>query len=365
MIDFRLVIVYLCIKNTTTKNRNEMGTITTNWVQFNDLYLNKEDVNNALKSFPCLREISVLMENFNKSLSNPSTNTYRNLSGEECLRYLQTYAEHHSQLKRNYEYIRQQDMEKNEQIKKIVIAYTHVIQPFPASEYKRNYPFMHNDSVKFKLEHAELLNEEEREHFINYIFEQENCSYRNRLYSKSLYAYSLSFEDNTIKEKENCIHDHDYIKEKIYAGHTSKGKFVLRQEGIKGSHATCMSMLLADRRHKIVHYLPLRENDDLNAKNSFSRIEETHDVKVIVSRIDNLLELEKALANNGPAYFKTYNNADRYIIVDQINTKSVWIREPFHGWSIRVKLTAFLERCGFTHVHKLTIVQVQKSSHPV
>lgn len=127
----------------------------------------------------------------------------------------------------------------------------------------------------------------------------------------------------------------------------SHGKTVLQQPDGNAACATAAMMLAADHGKPIDLHWEKSVSSQLPNQISLLKIKEVlerrglnvafatrdSDLESIIERIDNL----------GPAIItiKLEDNRPHVIIVDKINKRGADIRDPYHGWSIRVKIEPF------------------------
>ena len=212
------------------------------YIKFNGQYLCKEEV----QAHPFLKEVPELLKSLKKSTITTFPKVCHLLTPQETISYLDRYTKQRKLLRSKYRKIRQKNYGDAEKIEHFVQAYTNIMLPCQKSVFDRSYPLINDakDRIHFFLHHEILLTSKEKELFITYALEKQSCSYRNRLLSLEIASSDPLFADSQIlstlplKPSES--------EELFFVGHTLKNQHVFRQLGAKGSHCTCMAMLLSD-----------------------------------------------------------------------------------------------------------------------
>lgn len=160
-----------------------------------------------------------------------------------------------------------------------------------------------------------------------------------------LFIYKL-YDKNKEKMKEYATYDLAY---------TRNGKAVYMQEFLATCWKAVVFMLMIDNganEEQIKNcYATERHSDSDEQKRIFKEF----GFSVIETIYRDLNSLKESISLYGPAIVTIDEGGGHYIIVDDITEDGVDIREPFHGWAIRITKEAFLRTrtryCGTTILH--------------
>lgn len=162
---------------------------------------------------------------------------------------------------------------------------------------------------------------------------------------------SQFIDDDEIISVEMAPKDHKRYVEDIAYGVTEDGRHVLQQPGMRACVATTVAMLTLDHNANFdVDWVSTCNLSNLKeAETEFGYYGlRTQIFKQMFSNNRELLcQLVKLLEKNGPGIVSVNGELGGHvIIVDKIDleNKKVLIREPWHGWSIEIKLSALIKR---------------------
>jgi hypothetical protein len=167
--------------------------------------------------------------------------------------------------------------------------------------------------------------------------------------SESLYGKEDLFSDKEIvrvhKAKDYRFSD-EYSN--ITIAFSKYNKAIIQQQSIRGCTAASAAMLIFDRGGKIsIYELMMRNAGD--TEDICSDIIKAGFVPRVLQNFSKDLEaLKKEIQKMGPAIITINcdNLGGHVVVVDDINDKTVRLRDPYHGWEITVLRTA-LEKIFF------------------
>lgn len=153
------------------------------------------------------------------------------------------------------------------------------------------------------------------------------------------------FEDEEIlrvhRKKKTKELDHD-----IKVFYAEDGRAVIQQVGMRGCPAGAVSMIIVDAggAPDIAYLRFCNLDNDEGVQLNIRKVGLTPNV----THWNTLRELRNLLRTNGSAVLGIgdKNLGGHYIVVDEVSSdlSSVKIRDPYHGWQITVKASAFLKR---------------------
>lgn len=166
-------------------------------------------------------------------------------------------------------------------------------------------------------------------------------------------------------QEEDIIEKLDVIKEvsigrtkdrEVFASYTSHNKAIIQQQATRGCTAAAAAMLILDHG-KVV------DMNELYTRNLGKNDDEENDIKKaglvpIMNKVSDMTTLRQALINHGSAIVTIDFDGAHVIVVDDISEDltRVRLRDPYHGWEITVKSSAFVPICKFGN-----IIQVKAS----
>lgn len=128
---------------------------------------------------------------------------------------------------------------------------------------------------------------------------------------------------------------------------TTSGKAVLQQQSVRGCTAACVEMLRADQGFRVdwnrMKAMNLGTNETMSAQLRLSGIELKVCERVSFDALQDLLN------KYGSAIVGVQTDIKAHaVILDRINLKEKYVdlRDPYHGWAVRVTLEAFQKAIG-------------------
>lgn len=256
-------------------------------------------------------------------------------------------------LQDKYAQIRNQKLSDQELGPALAQAYAEVHHPLPPSRFSRDYPNVEcGDTVCFRPQNRDLLTSSEYESLSLYLFNQLPCRYKTRIIGN--HGLALSYKDQSI------VQEYPLFKEKgeessFYRGRTQQGAYVSIQKGVRGCVAACASMILSDYLQRYIEPAFMNLGTDENIKQTIKN----HGLTPKETHVENLNDLSNAL-KNGPACVGVTTVGGHEIVVDSVEEDGVNIRDPYHGWAIKITTEAFLKS---SRLDKNTISILQVSSN--
>lgn len=118
------------------------------------------------------------------------------------------------------------------------------------------------------------------------------------------------------------------------------GKIPLQQAGKNGCSYGAVAMLATDLLGEIQEVLPTSAVTDTTKMYAYLR---KLDLEPIESRVGSLEELQEKINQNNCSAIINYVDdiGSHYMIVDGITDEGVNMRDPYHGWAIKVTTEAF------------------------
>lgn len=226
----------------------------------------------------------------------------------------------------------------------------------PATDLHRKYPELGtNDTTRMNRGRFKALLQLSREIETNQTFQKlfpELCN----LSFFGVHGYSSSYKDQDILHVHPIVHTQLY--EDIPIDFTTHNKPIIQQQSNRGCTAAATFMLIYEHGKSI-------DTDRLQMRNIGTNSMMLKDIqqvglKPVESSCTNLSELQLSLEKHGPAIV-TVNNSGlkgHVVVVDEILKDSVRLRDPYHGWEVDVKLTAFEESWS----KKLPIIQINNET---
>lgn len=166
------------------------------------------------------------------------------------------------------------------------------------------------------------------------------------------YEKYLKLFETSLQEIDKAVHA---------IGVTERGEHVLLQQAVKSCVPTCIGMLLLDRG-KTPNYGAIVNTHLSKIEESISWVKEAG-LRPIVTELSEssaVETLKQCLQTEGPGMLSVSNETIGYhvIILDAIEGDTARIREPFHGWSLTIKLDALIPQIG------AKFVQICRSEKP-
>lgn len=164
---------------------------------------------------------------------------------------------------------------------------------------------------------------------------------------------SLSFEDDDIVEVISLTPPGegapDFLK-----GVTPRGKVVLQQVAMRGCTGATSAMLASDRLGRTV---PPWQCNIGKSEHVTRRLLEVG-LTPLVTQVHSLDNLKKQLASLGSLEISVNKGIGGHsILVDAIEEESVEIRDPYHGWAVKLHLAPFLKAARL-ETHEVAIIQL-------
>ncbi len=173
--------------------------------------------------------------------------------------------------------------------------------------------------------------------------------------------------ENVIKNIFNSDEKEDTIL-KLKVELSNNHRAIVPQQSTRGCSAAAMAMLIIDN-NKIPD---LQTLTTWNVRNSEFIIQclEKIGLKCLKTSVKNLRQLEECLQTNGSAIvpLEDENAMGHCVIVDEIHSNGITLRDSYHGWEIDVDNTAFIKRTFATTRNSseekpIEIIQVMKDSN--
>lgn len=265
--------------------------------------------------------------------------------------------------------------EVNEELqKKVANVYNKLIEKSKVKEGEKflrlapQFPCKNRDHVNQLFEFSETLDLPPSIFDSNLLQSYTNCNCPNLIASY--------FSDNEIIETFNVI---DYKRE--IGGFLSglrtsyeQDKVVIPQTALRSCTAACSAMLIYDRKIQSGEQIKSQLEEEISSRDLGNDEDIVRDIKQEgytprLVKISSLKEAKDLIENNGNASFTigvTDPVAGGHQIVcdciilnktEELEEEGVVIRDPYHGWKIKVSLEAFEER---TNLKKgATVIQIQ------
>lgn len=168
---------------------------------------------------------------------------------------------------------------------------------------------------------------------------------------KGAHGQALSFEDKDIIEIFQRCQQGDRSIPKIH------NKAVLLQQSTRGCTSACAEMFKADH-NKPVDWKEM-ETTNLGTTKTMTRTLNDSGLKTLVKEKTPFKDLSHLLQKNGSAIIDVNSGCGGHVIIlDKLSNGKAYIRDPYHGWAIALKVDALQKAVG----NSTTVIQVQKPS---
>jgi len=133
------------------------------------------------------------------------------------------------------------------------------------------------------------------------------------------------------------------------------GRFILLQTGLRSCSAAVSAMLILDAG-KQCNINDMRQRSLASTETVMSDLRKAS-LTPLSSQVNSAQEFSELIEKNGSAIVSIGGSiGGHFIVVDAIQRNTVSIRDPFHGWSATIPLSAFLSCSPFSE----PIIQVLK-----
>lgn len=171
------------------------------------------------------------------------------------------------------------------------------------------------------------------------------------------YPYGNSYRDQDIMMHHPVVKA-ERFDEYLDIEYTANGKPLILQQATRGCTAAVTAMLIHENGRKINSYeLAMRDiGHNYNMKFDI----ENADLKPKETPCHTMEDLEKLLSQDGPAIVTVSSGIGGHVVVvDEITSKAVRLRDPYHGWEVSVHRKAFERSWGMLQ-RASPVIQVDK-----
>lgn len=154
------------------------------------------------------------------------------------------------------------------------------------------------------------------------------------------HGYSLSYHDADILEvnKPETILD----IEKINVKYTHNNRPVIQQQATRGCSYAVVAMLL--HQHQRTFSVELLRTTNLRDKDFIIKSLSSAGLTALISSLQTLEDLTEATGRYGSAIVTVCSAGGWHsVIVDEVTVNFVLIRDPYHGWEVKIRREAFLK----------------------
>lgn len=169
---------------------------------------------------------------------------------------------------------------------------------------------------------------------------------KGKMIFASAHGQGLSFEDDEIQAIHHVIRtkflEGRSINDKVLIKYTKNNKAIIQQQATRGCTAAVAAMLILDNggTYGANNLRNCNLGDDDNMIRDIQRANFTP-VKTDVAKGD-LDALDQLIKQNGSAIVTVQSGIGGHVVVvDEITSEKVRLRDPYHGWEIDVNREAF------------------------
>jgi hypothetical protein len=249
-------------------------------------------------------------------------------------------------------------LDDKEELRRLVFQYYNI----PYTKFKRAYPpvgwgdtMRLDNNPKLKKELDNALQAYAKQHHIELPAQTTQSLFPRDPYSSRIatifpelqgiskqgaHGYANSFQD------EEILHIYPVIRQEnfkdIPVRYTANNKPIIMQQATRGCTAAVTAMLIYEQTKQFDEHDVLYRNlgNDADKQRDFEKAK----VPFITTECFSIEELQSQIIKNGSAIVSVDSCGAHVILVDEITEKSVRIRDPYHGWEIDIKRSAF-EAC--------------------
>lgn len=246
-------------------------------------------------------------------------------------------------------------LDDNEKLRRLIFQYYNI----PYTKFKRAYPpvgwgdtMRLDNNPKLEKELDNALQAYAKQHHIELpaqttqsLFHRDPHSSRiatifpelQGISKQGVHGYANSFQDEEILQVYPLIRQENF--KDIPVRYTANNKPIIMQQATRGCTAAAAAMLIYEQTKQFDEHEVLFRNlgNDTDFEHDFKKA----NVPFITTECFSIEELQSQIKKNGSAIVSVDSCGAHVILVDEITEKCVRIRDPYHGWEIDIKRSAF------------------------